>query len=620
MKNPDFSSNVYFGPDGYYCDCPTDIWQSCTPFWTNHVIESNNCNLYTKNSPAPCECSATCFYTDNTIGVEKAWYVSGCSGYNCGSRTCSLRYLQGRRCDNLIKIYGDCIETPKAPPGCFCKQQCIRGVWRPTDSNCGKPGCGDKCEGAHTDTCSILEELAVRSVACSGLVRCQGSCTYYFNYNTFQWVTSSSSCAGPENCRCPDPGFFSSFNSIIGGQPYISLPCIDTPLPTPVAPTPVAPTPPPPPETCTGNCRYFCSKETSQWELFSSSCYSTIKDGNNASVIGSCACPSGGPCDVSGDLRVPLDKNCVSQEKDGKNCSCLIKCTYESQSSNKWRVVKEGCKDCGDTCAYDLIPNFSIGAPCTNLGETANIACLSKYKDPQEDKGCGRCAVICNRPSRIDEGEWVLLNGCADTADPLIGCFCGALSLIGTPCYNNQEIRTGNCINQNIGTAQDTRAPIVLSNDDTKGTVKLSPIVDGVITINAIPKDGYELSGWTGDISGKNKETQFLVVEDMDITAVFNATPDLGQPKPKITFQVNLISENDFNSTLLSRVPKKGQTLSDFDMNINSRSLNIPGVDGTFKHGDLVIVYGKDAEQLKRTYDKGGPFDTLKVASINWDA
>lgn len=81
-----------------------------------------------------------------------------------------------------------------------------------------------------------------------------------------------------------------------------------------------------------------------------------------------------------------------------------------------------------------------------------------------------------------------------------------------------------------------------------------------------------------------------------------------------------LSSENDFNSNLLSRVPRANQTLSDFDTNINSRTLNIPGVDGTFKHGDLVIVYGKDAEQLKRTYDKGGPFDTLKVASVDWNA
>jgi hypothetical protein len=311
---------------------------------------------------------------------------------------------------------------------------------------------------------------------------------------------------------------------------------------------------------------------------------------------------------------------CVSQEKDGKNCSCLIECKYESPYSNKWRVVKEGCQDCGEACAYDLIPNFSIGGPCDSLGATMNISCLSKYKDPQEDKGCGRCAVICNRPNRIDNGEWVLLSGCGDTSDPLSSCFCGALSLLGTPCYNNKEIRTGNCVNQNTGTAEEVHFPLVLSSDKTKGTVELSPIVDGVITINAIPKDGYELSGWIGDISGKNKETQFLVNGDMDITAVFNATPDLGKPKPKITFQVNLISENDFNSTLLSRVPKGSQTLSDFDMNINSRSVNIPGVDGTFKHGDLVIVYGKDAEQLKRTYDKGGPFDTLKVASVDWNA
>jgi hypothetical protein len=304
-----------------------------------------------------------------------------------------------------------------------------------------------------------------------------------------------------------------------------------------------------------------------------------------------------------------------------------------------WQVIENKCSDCSDTCSYESLPGFQSGVGSSNLyqnscggksgyqNQTMNVACKSIHKDPEEDPRCDGCSIICqkNKDKKYSfdpDGYWSILESCASPTDPNEKCFCSLSSELGKRCYETDigSVQIGNCQVQDSTVGVKSYVPVVLVNNKDYGTVELSPIEDGLITINAIPTDGYELSGWVGDISGKSTEIQFLVDGEMDISAVFTPTPDLGKPKPKIIFQVNLISENDFNSTLLSRVPKEGQTLSDFDMNINSRSLNIPGVDGTFKHGDLVIVYGKDAEQLKRTYDKGGPFDTLKVASVDWNA
>ena len=652
-KGGDFNDNCAT------CACDNKQLKPCEKLNDRFSVYNGNC--YCVPPVNPCECKAECYFNDSDPDItHPEWRVVNCypksfaQPYNECGFYCPLSYLHGRKCadrsDFLIRPFvntipesrtATCINSSLTPPlgDCQCTRQCRNGTWKTIRTNCAK--CQKQCPESVSYEDNTINgptvcppELEGKFVYSNCIDRpdCDGSCTYVWDSTTHNWVVSKNTCAGNQLCSCPPPD---RYNQLIDQTTTteFTVPCGLVTY-TPVAPiTPITPVSPVTPigDCSKSVCIYKCDDRAWRYLLHDSTC----SEG--------CVCPKdNGVCNPGYN-----DKFVTTQCKEPTNgCSCTAQCVsagnLESPNLGFWNPLDGNCGDCGQRCGYGLLPNNGIcfaksyiydekGEPVWTFdNQYITYGCENEWINLDTNKGCGSCTIQCEEFLYVDEngkrttkGYWKAGESCNPPTDPETKCYCSLNDFIGKECPIIGQISTGSCTNYLKTSSSDGKIPIALPRDATTGKIENVDVQDGVVTMEAKPKEGYYFTGWTGDIQSKQNPLSFAVNADPEqyetIYAVFNPKDSLDQPKPKITFRVNLITEQDASSNLLSRIPKEDQTVSDFDAYIGTRTATFFGVAGSFKHGETFVLYGKAAQELRSTFVKGNPYDILSIAEISWD-
>jgi hypothetical protein len=127
-----------------------------------------------------------------------------------------------------------------------------------------------------------------------------------------------------------------------------------------------------------------------------------------------------------------------------------------------------------------------------------------------------------------------------------------------------------------------------------------------------------------------------VISEKKDVTKLINNMEvDMANPKPAITFRVNITNRDPaltsdlppYNTTLVGN-----ETVTESTSQITTRSASFPTiahgnqqqgytVGGNFnnlKNNDTFVAYGLNAYYIKNTFASGLATDTLEVVSIDW--
>lgn len=118
-------------------------------------------------------------------------------------------------------------------------------------------------------------------------------------------------------------------------------------------------------------------------------------------------------------------------------------------------------------------------------------------------------------------------------------------------------------------TTSAVNGDIVRVNEYRPTSSSMEVVENTMIKLEAIPKDGYEFTQWSGDVSGTSNPVKLLVDSDKYVTAHFTEVEE--PPTPPETYEINTYTEGSGSGTI-QLTPDKAEYEEGTEVTLNALS------------------------------------------------